>query len=65
MRRIKWLDKELKIMEEIVDEKYGRIWKGYYDHKKVYMIEGKIVEEQQIIDELDNKYGTPVSMKIF
>ena len=47
-------------MDEIIDEKYGRIWDAYYDHKSVYIIEGKIVEDRAIIDELDNKYGRPV-----
>lgn len=61
MKTIEWNGKKLKIMDEIMDEKYGRIWDAYYDHKKVYIVEGKIVEEQAIIDELDNKYGRPVS----
>lgn len=61
MKIIEWNGKKLKIMDEFVDEKYGRVWNAYYDHKKVYIVEGKIVEEQSVIDELDNKYGRPVS----
>lgn len=63
MKVIEFNGKKLKIVEEIMDEKYGRIWDAYYDHKKVYIIDGKIVEEQVIIDYLDNKYGIPVSKR--
>ena len=52
--------KILKVIREIEDEKYGRVWDAYYDHKKVYILEGKIIEEQGVIDDLDNKYGIPV-----
>lgn len=55
--------KQLKIMEEINDEKYGRVWNAFYDHRKVYIVEGKIIESQEIIDELDNKYGVPVELR--
>lgn len=61
MKTIDWNGKKLKIMEEIVDAKYGRVWFAYLDYVKVYVVEGKVVEEQSIIDELDNKYGRPVS----
>ena len=61
MKTIEWNGKKLKIMEEIIDEKYGRIWNTYYEHKKVYIIEGKIVEDKSIIDELEDKYGRPAS----
>ena len=61
MKTIDWNGKKLKVMEEIVDEKYGRVWWAYLDYVKVYVVEGKIVEEQSIIDELDNKYGRPVA----
>ena len=53
--------KIVKIVGEFMDEKYGRVWDAYYDHKSVYIVEGKVVEEQSIIDELDNKYGIAVS----
>ena len=53
--------KQLKIMEEINDEKYGRVWYAFYDYQKVWIVEGKMIYEQKIIDELDNKYGRPVS----
>ena len=60
MKIIDFNGKKLKIMEEIEDEKYGRIWNAYYDGRKVYVVEGKIVEDRKIIDDLDNKYGRPV-----
>ena len=57
--------KQLKIVKEMIDEKYGRVWLAYYDYKKVWIVEGKMIEgkteeEQEIIDDLDNKYGRPV-----
>lgn len=54
-------NKKIKIMQEINDSTYGRVWKAYYENKKVYVIEGKIVEDKNIIDDLDNKYGIPAS----
>ena len=53
--------KTLKIIREITDEKYGKVIDGYLAHKKVYIIDGNVVKSQDIIDELDNKYGIPVS----
>lgn len=61
MKIIEMNGKRLKIMDEIIDEKYGRIWDAYYEDENVYIVEGKIIKEQAIIDELDNKYGRPVS----
>ena len=61
MKIVDFNGKQLKIMEEIVDEKYGRVWYAFYDHKKVWIVEGKIITDSQIIDDLDNKYGRPVS----
>jgi len=61
LKVIDFYGKELKIMKEITDEKYGRVWNAYYDHEKVWIVEGKIIEDPEIIDDLDNKYGRPVS----
>lgn len=58
-----WNGKELRIMDRITDEKYGCILDAYYDHEKVYIIGDKIVEDQSIIDELDDKYGIPVAQR--
>ena len=61
MKVIDWNGEELTIMREITDKEYGRIWIAYLDYRKVYIVEGRIVEEQNIIDDLDNKYGIPVN----
>ena len=42
--------KRLKVIREINDEKYGRIWDAYYEHRKVYICEGKVIEEQEIMN---------------
>ena len=56
-----WRGKTLKVFREIQDKKYGTVWDGYLDHRKVYILNGKtVVEDQETIDELDNKYGWPV-----
>ncbi|MBQ9746529.1 MAG: hypothetical protein IJW21_06870 [Clostridia bacterium] len=61
MKIIVWNSKMLKIFREINDKKYGIIWDGYLNHKKVYILNGQtVVEDQAVIDELDNKYGWPV-----
>lgn len=61
MKIIEINGKTIQVMQEIEDEKYGRIWKAYYGDDKVYVVEGKIVEDYSVINELDNKYGRPVS----
>ena len=61
MKITTWRGKTLKIFREINDKKYGLVWDGYWGRKKVYIIGAKtVVEDQDIIDELDNKYGWPV-----
>lgn len=53
---------KLYIMAEYKDEKYGRVWRVYREEEKsTYVVEGKLINDQEIIDELDNKYGIPVS----
>ena len=61
MKIVIFKNKILKIIREIDDKKYGKIIDGYLAHKKVYIIDGKVVKSQAIIDELDNEYGIPVS----
>ena len=61
MKIIEINGKTIQVMQEIEDEKYGHIWKAYYGDDKVYVVEGKIVEDYSVINELDNKYGRPVS----
>ncbi len=58
-----WNGRKLKVMEVIHDEKYGTVWDAYLDHRKVYIVNGKVVEDQRIIDDLDNKYGIPVNRR--
>lgn len=54
---------EAKIMREFKDPKYGLVKRIYMPDRKTYMINGELVEEPDIIDELDNKYGIPVAMR--
>ncbi len=57
----KWNGKKLRIMQEIRDQKYGKIWEAYLNGAKVYIINGgDVVDDTSIIDELDNAYGIPV-----
>jgi len=53
--------KELKIVKEMIDDEYGRVWLAYYDYKKVWIVEGKMIDDQKVIDDLDNKYSRPVA----
>lgn len=61
MKRLCWNGKEMKVIQEINDPLYGTVWFAYLDYRKVYVVNGKIVENQDVIDDLDNKYGRPVS----
>ena len=61
---INWNGRKLKIFRIISDKDYGEIWDGFLDHEKVYVLNGdmlRVVEDQALIDELDNRYGIPVS----
>lgn len=55
---------EAKVVREFKDDKYGLIKRIYMPGQKTYMINNEIVDNQDIIDELDNKYGVPVARKI-
>ena len=59
----RWKGHRLKIFHIIQDEQYGEIWHAYLDHKLVYIINEKVVKKQKIINELDHKYGIPVSQR--
>ena len=50
----------IRVMEIIHDEKYGKILKAYVDDTKRYIVGGKIITDQAIIDDLDNRHGRPV-----
>lgn len=61
---IHWEGRRLRVFRVIRDKDYGEIWDSYLDHRHVYILNGdslEIVEEQDLIDELDNRYGIPVS----
>ena len=61
---VNWKGKKLKIFRVIQDKDHGEIWDGFLDHRKVYVLNGDtltVVEDQALIDELDNRYGIPVS----
>ena len=47
----------VKVMETIEDPIYGQVLWCYLDHEKAYVINGDVVSEQSIIDDLDRKYG--------
>lgn len=54
---------DVKVMREIDDNKYGKIMRVYLPDRRTYVVNGKIVDDQDVIDELDNKYGIPVNMR--
>ena len=60
MKTNDWNGQKLKIMEEILDEKYGRVLWAYLDYVKVYIINGSVVTDRAVIDYLDDHYGRPV-----
>ena len=58
---LRWKGYRFKLLQVIHDDDYGDLCSGFLNHEKVYIIDGKIVVEQVIIDHLDNKYGIPVA----
>jgi len=54
---------DAKVMREFKDDKYGLVKRIYMPDKKTYMINDELVENPDIIDELDNKYGIPVAVR--
>ena len=63
MRIIEWKGKSLKILQEIQDKQYGTVWKGYWNDEKVYILNGQVIADQPVIDDLDNRYGRPVEWR--
>jgi hypothetical protein len=57
---LRWKGHRLKVFHVINDAQYGEIWHAYLDHQLVYIIDEKVVKEQKIIDELDDRYSIPV-----
>ena len=76
MNRIKWQGKEvellksvdwnghnLRIFQEVRDEKYGQVLNVSLDYVKAYIIGDSVVTDQAIIDYLDDHYGRPVKWR--
>lgn len=57
---LNWKTHRLKVIQIIHDAEYGEVCSGYLNHKKVYIIDKKVVKDQKIIDDLDDKYWIPV-----
>lgn len=50
-------NKELKVLFEIEDSKYGNVKKCLSENRIVYVIQNNIIEDNEIIDKLEIKYG--------
>jgi len=55
--------REIRVMDEIHDKKYGLVLDVYIDHVKHYIIRGEVVTDQAVIDYLDDLYGIPVKYR--
>lgn len=62
-KSINWNGHTLKIFQEIKDEKYGKVLKGYLGYAKAYIIGDSVVTDQEVIDYLDDHYGIPVKWR--
>ena len=58
-----WNGHKLIIFREINDKKYGQVLKVALDYVNAYIIGDSVVTDQEIIDDLDNHYGTPVKWR--
>ena len=56
-KKIMIQDKELEVLFELQDSKYGNIKRCLAKNKIVYVIQGEITEDKEIIDQLEIKYG--------
>lgn len=65
MRNIKIDGVDAKVMRELNDDKYGKVLRVYLKDRKTYVVNGKIVDDRDIIDELDTKYGIAPSKRKF
>lgn len=64
MRPLRWHGRTLKVFRIVNDKDFGEVWQGFLDHSRVYILKDedmKVVEDQALIDELDNRYGIPVA----
>ncbi len=58
-----WNGHNLKIFQEIRDEKYGQVLNVSLDYVKAYIIDDSVVTDQEVIDYLDDHYGRPVKLR--
>ncbi len=58
-----WNGHNLKIFEEIQDEKYGQVLNVSLDYVKAYIIGDSVVTDQVVIDYLNDHYGRPVKWR--
>lgn len=58
-----WKGHNLKIFQEIRDEKYGQVLNVSLDYVKAYIISDCVVTNQEVIDYLDDHYGRPMKWR--
>ena len=56
-------NKKMKMEIEIDDIEYGKIKRCIYESKIIYIIDGKIVQDEKIINKLELKYGFRIDNK--
>lgn len=50
-------NKELEVLFEMEDSQYGNIKRCLFQNRIVYVIQDKIIEDTEITDKLEIKYG--------
>lgn len=63
LKTFKWNGHNLKIFQEIKDDKYGQLLNVSLDYVKAYIIGDSVVTDQKVIDYLDDHYGRPVKWR--
>lgn len=63
LKSFDWNGHNLKIFQEIRDEKYGQVLNVSLDYVKAYIIGDSVVTDQAVIDYLDDHYGRPVKWR--
>ena len=63
LKSFDWNGKNLKIFQEIKDDKYGQVLNVSLDYVKAYIIGDSVVTDQKVIDYLDDHYGRPVKWR--
>ncbi len=57
-------NKELEVLLELKDSKYGKIKRCLCDNKLVYIIQNQMIEDTDIINKLEIKYGFMIPNKL-